>query len=237
MEAVNLDGGGSSACAIRGAVANSPSEGVERPVADSLLVFADEVAPPPAQILTLPVLEHPLTVGETRVFALPEGVDPASVVWTLQGGVGFIDQEGSFRTQRPGKGTLVLWQGTQATRLPFTVVKAGETATVKPQAKLDDAAFVPQAVFAEEGTKLTITVANSEGDRLGNETITLAVTGGTVANTLATTNPRGEVTVTIQWDPTTALSARQVKISSPGKRFSSVTIKPVLNSDYSKIMD
>lgn len=223
VEAVNLDGGGSSACAVRGAVANSPSEGVERPVADSLLVFAEESTMPQSEV-ALPTQPQVLTVGETRSFPLPEGVDSASVAWTVAGGVGFVDQEGSFRALRAGKGALVLWRGAQETRIPLVVVKSGTKAT--PEPKLDNAAFVPQAVFNDEGTRLTITIANSEGDKLGGEAIQLTVTGGTVLPNPVSTSPQGVAMVTIQWDPATAPDARQIKLSSPLKRFLTVTVKP-----------
>ena len=225
VEAVNLDGGGSSACAIRGGVANSPSEGVERPVADSLLVFADEGLQASSE-LVVPALERKLEVGKTYTLALPEGIDPATVVWATQGGVGFVDQEGNFRAQRPGKGTVILWRGAQQVRIPLTVVKAGKKTSTKPEPTLDTPAFVPAVVFSEDQTVLAITLANSEGDRLGGEGITLAVTGGVAMPNPVTTNARGEATVTIQWDVATAPGARQVKLSSPTKRFQSVMVKP-----------
>ena len=222
VEAVNLDGGGSSACAVRGAVANSPSEGIERPVADSLLVFAEESPMMPTDELTIAAPERALAVGETRTFPLPDGVDPTSVVWTVSGGIGFVDQEGNFRAQRPGKGAVIVWRGSQSVRVPVEVAK--DPAKAAP--KLDTPEFVPQAAFSADGTTLTITIANSEGDRLGGEVISLAVTGGVATPSPTTTNPRGEATVTIQWDTNTAPAARQVKVSSPNKRFQSVTVKP-----------
>jgi Phosphodiester glycosidase len=222
VEAVNLDGGGSSSCAIRGAVASSPSEGVERPVADSLLVFADDpVLLPVPLMITSP--EGALEVGETRRFTLPESVDPLGVVWTVEGGIGFVDQEGAFRAQRPGTGTLVLWHGGQSARIPLAVGK-GNVAKAEP--KRDTPGFASQAVFSADGATLTVTIANSEGDKLGGEAIMLSVTGGVATPNPATTSPQGEATITIQWDPSTAPVARRVKLSSPSKRFQSVTIKP-----------
>ena len=172
VEAVNLDGGGSSSCVIRGAVANSPSEGVERPVADSLLVFADDpvLLPVPLMITSQ---EGALEVGETRRFTLPESVDPLGVVWTVEGGIGFVDQEGVFRAQRPGTGTLVLWHGGQSARIPLAV---GKGTVVKAEPKLDRPGFVPQALFSADGATLP--------------------------------------------------AARQVKLSSPTKRFESVVVRP-----------
>jgi hypothetical protein len=223
VEAVNLDGGGSSACAVRGAVANSPSEGVERPVADSLLVFADELMPPPGDSPLIAAPELPLRVGDVRVFDSPKHIDPRMVAWTTKGGVGFVDQEGVFRAQRPGKGSVVLWVGAQATEVPLTVVK-GDIPRETP--KLDSAGFLPQGIFSANGGTLTLTLPNSEGDKLGNEPIALAVTGGVATPNPVVTSPKGEATVTIQWDSATAPAARQIKLSSPNKRFESVIIRP-----------
>jgi hypothetical protein len=223
VDAVNLDGGGSSACAVRGAVANSPSEGVERPVADSLLVFADDPMVMPISATLTPTT--PLSVGERRSFALPEGVEATTAIWTVRGGVGFMDQEGTFRAQRPGKGTVLLWNGTQALELPISVAKSA-LAPAKPEPKLDNADFIPQGIFSTNGGTLALTISNSEGDKLGNEAIVLQVTGGVATPNPVTTSPKGEATVTVQWDSATAPTARKIKLSSPNKRFESVTIKP-----------
>jgi len=40
VEAMNLDGGGSTTMVVRGAVRNSPSDGKERPVSDAILIFS-----------------------------------------------------------------------------------------------------------------------------------------------------------------------------------------------------
>ncbi len=61
---------------------------------------------------------------------------------------------------------------------------------------------------------------------MGNEAIVLQVTGGMVTPNPVTTSLKGEATVTIQWDSATAPTARKIKLSSPNKRFQSITIKP-----------
>jgi hypothetical protein len=100
VDAVNLDGGGSTALAIHGGIVNSPSDAAERPVADMLVVgqssAADE-APLPGPL-------KPLTVGEKFAFAPPEKTE--SGVWSQSGGAGFIDQSGLFTALRPGKATI-----------------------------------------------------------------------------------------------------------------------------------
>lgn len=216
VDAVNLDGGGSSSCAIRDGVANSPSEGVERPVADSLLVFADEAIPlPGTPALSLKGPNRPLKLGETFTFPLPNAVEPTSVVWTTKGGIGFVSQEGVFHALRPGNGSVQLRRGKETVSIALRVAK-GET-------KLDDAAFVPKASLSKDEKTLSFFIANSEGDRMGSESVLVEVVGGKPARTTVTTSSRGEGSVAVLWDSEAKI--RQVKLSSPSKRFQSVTVK------------
>lgn len=53
-EALNLDGGGSTTIWVRDRVRNSPSDGVERPVANCLLVFSKAPKGPPARLVIDP---------------------------------------------------------------------------------------------------------------------------------------------------------------------------------------
>ena len=127
VDAVNLDGGGSSACSVRGALVNSPSEGVERPVADSLLIFSEEsMLSPGGPELTLSGPPKPLKIGETYEFARPVGMEPGTSVWSTKGGIGFINQDGVFRAQRPGKGSVQLWRGSEFVWVPVRVEVLGE---------------------------------------------------------------------------------------------------------------
>lgn len=216
VDAVNLDGGGSSACSIRGAVVNSPSEGVERPVADALLIFANEAVMPPASApLKLNAPTKPLHIGDSFTFSLPPGMEPEAAVWTCKGGIGFVSQEGIFRALRPGKGSVQLWRGSESVSVALTVAK-GKT-------DLDNAAFIPKATLSQNDTIVTITIANSEGDRMGNEPVQVEVVGGKASKSSLTTNGRGEASMKVDWDAHSA--QRQIKLSSPNKRFQSVAIK------------
>jgi hypothetical protein len=125
-DAVNLDGGGSTALAVRDALVNAPSEGKERPVANALLVFAPHrrtpgaISPPVPGRLTGP--PSPLTVGRTWRFAPAEpGTAAGALLWGATGGVGFIAQDGRFRALRPGVGTVRAWDGAWFRESPVTV--------------------------------------------------------------------------------------------------------------------
>lgn len=66
VDAINLDGGGSSTLAIRGLVMNLPSEGRERKVGDAILVFKNETLLPRAyDSLPVDTAEVEVTYNET----------------------------------------------------------------------------------------------------------------------------------------------------------------------------
>ncbi len=121
VNAVNLDGGGSSACVVKGAVVNSPSDGRERSVADMLLVFGTPVQSATAATPTLP--PRPLAVGDVWKFGYERLTNVQTAVWGTSGGVGFVSQEGEFRALRPGTGTVTLTVGSnKPVVIPVTVI-------------------------------------------------------------------------------------------------------------------
>jgi len=109
-EAVNLDGGGSSACVVDGLVVNSPSDGNERPVANMLLVFAPNtkksITALPSPVLPSTALPT-ITVGQPWQLRAEEGTKRG--VWGIKPGgkfAGFVRQDGLFYAIRPGTATL-----------------------------------------------------------------------------------------------------------------------------------
>ena len=108
-EAANLDGGGSSVCVVRNQIVNAPSDGLERPVANMLVVLAPQdkdmsKANPSGEVSSV----APLLVGESRNLA-GEGGAAGEMLWGMKpGGVipGFIRQDGTFTAVRPGKATI-----------------------------------------------------------------------------------------------------------------------------------
>ncbi len=105
VDAVNLDGGGSTALAIFGGIVNAPSDASERPVADMLVVGSGAIK---GTEIPLPGPTKPLTVGEKFAFSTPVGAKPENSTWSQLGNVGFLDQNGIFTALRPGKAIIRL---------------------------------------------------------------------------------------------------------------------------------
>jgi len=109
-EAMNLDGGGSTTMVIRGQVVNSPSDGVERRVANALALFslAPALPPgapprPPVRIILQPDQASVLAAQQMRMtvqgldeYTEPTPISPTSVQWWTAPGLGAITPEGVF---------------------------------------------------------------------------------------------------------------------------------------------
>ena len=110
-EAINLDGGGSSEIALTGMIVNRPSDGAERPIANSILVYGTEpLAPPDTEFV---IQGRPkLAVGAATDYKVVDDkgriVPTSSVVWSSQGDA-WIDQGGRLRPIQPGKARLKAW--------------------------------------------------------------------------------------------------------------------------------
>jgi len=105
-DAINLDGGGSSALNLLGVTLNRPSGGVERAVANGILLYGDRPAPAeagqPPLALALPA--EPLVVGQAAKVTVTRGgapVDPARTLYAAQGAA-WIDQEGTLHPVKEG---------------------------------------------------------------------------------------------------------------------------------------
>lgn len=104
VDALNLDGGGSTTLSIFGEVMNRPSDGRERRVANGILFFGKP--PEPSNIALAiqgPNKLDPLSVQPYRLIG-PDGkaVPDREVLWSAQGAGGWIDQGGTARTLKSG---------------------------------------------------------------------------------------------------------------------------------------
>lgn len=98
VEAINLDGGGSSSMMLFGTTLNRPSGGVERAIANGILWHG----PVPRGTSGELKIEGPAEVamGQTGRLSVP-GVAEGDIVWTGQGAA-WIDQDGLLRPIKEG---------------------------------------------------------------------------------------------------------------------------------------
>lgn len=103
VDAINLDGGGSSAINLFGVTLNRPSGGVERAVANGILLFGERPASRERKITIRP-LEKPLVVGQPIRLEVLLNDMPAPIEKTLftAQGAGWIDQEGMLHPVKEG---------------------------------------------------------------------------------------------------------------------------------------
>ncbi|HAR61894.1 MAG: hypothetical protein DKM50_08005 [Candidatus Margulisiibacteriota bacterium] len=95
VEAINLDGGGSTSMVVKGLYVNGPSENSPRPIANALLVFDksyytkylsnDSFIPDPVN----------LQIGENTPLTLRNATDKSIPLWGSYDGNIFIDQRGT----------------------------------------------------------------------------------------------------------------------------------------------
>jgi exopolysaccharide biosynthesis protein len=107
VDAINLDGGGSTALNLLGTTLNRPSDGSERKVANAVLFFG-----PKPQPLDQPLMirfPEKLMEGEQTSLAVVDStgarVPNAEIFWAASGGA-WVDQGGTLRTLSPGGVTV-----------------------------------------------------------------------------------------------------------------------------------
>ena len=101
VNAINLDGGGSTTMVVNNQVINSPSDGRERPVANSLLVFTE--LRKDKKLLETFAGERIVRQG-VSVSLDPDlsSSERKSLVWGTEDGSGFVSQTGVFHCDKPG---------------------------------------------------------------------------------------------------------------------------------------
>jgi hypothetical protein len=106
VDAVNLDGGGSTCLSLMGVTVNRPSDGAERPVSNGILVFGPRMSNYTGELhLVVPrvvSLANPTPIQLTLNGA---PVSNADVIWGAQGAA-WIDQGGNLHPLELGKTTI-----------------------------------------------------------------------------------------------------------------------------------
>ena len=219
--AINLDGGGSTAMAVGGLTVSSPEGGgAERPVADMLLIYSDQpnqrgvpavpsasgdgeagqegilaarLALPAAPILAGSAIPLKVQVG-TEV--LP-GSSP-KILWQgpVTGGIGFVNQKGYFIALAPGCGKVsALYRGHLLTAAVTVLGKNPISATYTLQSR-----FAPEQ-FGQNSRRNQLMIRIVDGDEkpLVNAPITLRVTGGSADMSALKTDFDGNAATGITW--------------------------------------
>ena len=108
VDAMNLDGGGSSTMDLFGLTINRPSDGVEREVANAVLVAGPrpEASTEPLALSSLPQGAREGAKNRLAVLVGQKALPNADVLWTCTGAA-WIDQGGSLHVQGSGMAHVV----------------------------------------------------------------------------------------------------------------------------------
>ena len=141
VEAMNLDGGGSTAMAAVGLTVNRPSDGRERAVADALMVRGASPAPVfgPLRLVVPTTVKKGDTVDARVVDAKGRTVPNARVLWVASGSL-WMDQGGRVTVMASGAGLVQAAVDGQVLTVKVTVPglacpdpRRTETGTVSPR--------------------------------------------------------------------------------------------------------
>lgn len=210
VNAINLDGGGSTTMVVGGGVINTPSDGRERPVADALLIYGATQEIPGAESYQIrPYSPDGVVVpsGQPIQFTVTDADgkplhDDKAVFWGTADGLGHITQKGIFLGTHAGKGAVVATIGTRVLTVPI-VISGGVATQIK--AVLGAVANNPP-----DRNLLTVTLLDRYGNPVPNQKIVVAVPGGEALSTLVT-DAKGVAACEIVWN------------TEPGKRVLTLT--------------
>jgi hypothetical protein len=203
--AINLDGGGSTAMAAGGLVVSSPpGDGSERRVAETLEVFSDRVIldgkPAPSRMQLAVPTSAPIPIGTTVPVRLLDGShvisgSSPSLLWQgTASGIGFVSQRGDFTATTPGTGAIAaIYKG-------FLVT--GKITVAGPAPILSH--YVLSAQFAPNGqanyNQLSIRILDQTGKPSSGTLVHIAVTGGAADTPDEKTGPDGYAEVGVTWN-------------------------------------
>ena len=216
VEAINLDGGGSTTMATSFGLLNSPSEGSERLIANALVVFGEAPSSEPTTEFSIKPLDGPILSGTIVNLLFSGPIDRTAgciiignlrerAVWASSGGAGFVDQSGRFYALKPRKGTISVKIGSQVMNVPVEVVP-GPVAKLTAKLEADPSGAPNRSV-------LNVTATDVNGNAVKDGQISVKVDGGTPDLADLTTDGNGKATTGITWDDASQTPA-QVTITS-----------------------
>jgi hypothetical protein len=213
VNAINLDGGGSTTMIVGNGVVNAPSDGRERAIADSLLVYGGIPEVPNAETLQIrPFSSDGVTAraGQPLAFSVVDADEKplrpdAPVFWGTEDGFGFVSQRGVFMAYHVGTGKVVARIGSRLLAVPITVTSA-EPAALK-------AVFSAVANNPPDRSLLMVTLRDKFGNPVPDQRVTVAIQGGEVEASL-TTDANGQASSEVVWEADAA--QRVLTISAGG---------------------
>lgn len=212
VDAMNLDGGGSSTMVVQNEVVNLPSDGVSRPVSNALLVTAP-LHKSKSGWLDINAPLATLTAGDSEQLSV-SGSNPSQkgILWGSKYGNGYVDQKGNLTCFQAGK-VVVLARSNGRTASTTVDVTAG------PPANLS-ATLTPPMV---SNSNIKATLTDAFGNPLKGQTITFTVAGGSAYPNRVTTDMNGVARTEVTWNNPIASNA-SVTVTTGST--STVTVSP-----------
>lgn len=199
VDALNLDGGGSSTMATHFGVLNSPSDGRLRALPNGVAVFAPETTLPSPDFRVVSPSDT-IATGESMQLTL---VDAATgeplrkpianrAIWSTAAAMGFVDQSGKFTGYGAGKVEVVVKLGG---RMATTTIETVAGPPGKLRVTLD-----ADKSGAENRNILSITVYDKNWNVLEGVALQARVTGGKLDAAEIVSGEGGKAAVGITWD-------------------------------------
>ncbi len=221
VDAMNLDGGGSSTMVVQNEIVNLPSDGYSRPVSNALLV----TAPPQKSSSGSLEINAPLatlTAGDSEQLSVTgSSISKRGILWGSKYGNGYVDQRGYLTCYQAGK-VIILARCKGQTASTTVNVTAG------PPANLS-VALTPPLV---SNSNIRATLKDAFGNPIKGESISFSVVGGSVYPSTVTTDINGNARTEVTWNnPLVSNASVTVTVNNTA----SVTVSPsVLKGTWTK---
>ncbi|MDI6828254.1 MAG: phosphodiester glycosidase family protein [Armatimonadota bacterium] len=202
VDAMNLDGGGSTTLSTWFGTLNSPSDGWLRPLPNALAVLIEEAEDAEVPEFTIAVPPDPIVAGTIVPLSLVDSsgnpIDPKLVekaVWSMNGVTNFVDQGGVLHAGRVGETEIVVKLGNRIASLPIQVVS-------KSAGKLT-AELVADPSGEPNKSILNVLVTDVAGKPVKDCMVSVKVTGGASDQPWKNTDADGKVSFAITWEEST----------------------------------
>jgi len=216
VEALNLDGGGSTTMATSFGVLNSPSDGTLRALPNAIAVFAEEssspsdvpeftISPPPGPLKSGANVQLALLDASSGRALKPDLTKQA--IWSMNGRTNFVDQSGKLYGVKAGQTEVVVRLGSRIASIPIEAIPGS---AYKLAARLD-----PDPADVLNRSTLTATVTDLNGNAIRDKQVTVKVTGGAPDEEDLLTAGDGKASTGVTWDAASG-SPAEVKVTASG---------------------